>query len=64
MEKNYKCELCGKSFMVKEGDAIPECCGQKMVPEIVKPCTHVQNPEMARNDYDDDPCDDGRGGNI
>ena len=26
------------------------------------PCTFAANPEMARNDHDDDACDDGRRG--
>lgn len=30
--------------------------------EELTPCTIAANPEMARNEHDDDACDDGRRG--
>ena len=59
----YACLKCGKKAEGTEID-IPECCGEKMKLDKLKPCTHAMNPEMVRNTDDDEPCDESRGENI
>ena len=37
---------------------------EKKIYEKIPHCTSAPNAEHARADDNDDPCDDGRGGNI
>lgn len=59
----YTCAKCGKQVEKSKHD-IPECCGQKMQMDKLKPCTHAMHAEMVRNTDDDGPCDEARGENI
>jgi|GEM_PF-509905 len=53
----YKCSVCGAEVRVPKGAAIPLCCNKEMEP--LPFCMAQPHPEMARNSYDDQPCDDG-----
>jgi hypothetical protein len=37
---------------------------KKNVDEKLPYCTTASSAEQARSDYDDEPCDDGRGGDV
>ena len=54
----YHCRECNKRATVKEGDAMPICCGLPMEPLPYCPAA-ISDPEQARNYRDDEPCDDG-----
>ena len=54
----YHCRECNRRATVKEGDAIPVCCGLPMEPLPYCPAA-ISDPEQARNYRDDEPCDDG-----
>jgi transcription initiation factor IIE alpha subunit len=60
----FNCPECGKIIDAEENSRkIPECCQKPM--EEVEPlhiCT-ARNPEQARLNDPDDPCDDGLAGN-
>jgi hypothetical protein len=53
----YTCSVCGKAAKVKKGEPVPLCCKKEMEP--LPFCTTAPNAEMARNDNEDLPCDDG-----
>jgi hypothetical protein len=53
----YTCSVCGKQTPVKKGQPVPLCCKKEMDP--LPFCTSAPNPEMARNNDADEPCDDG-----
>jgi len=57
-KKTYSCSLCGKEKVVSPGEAVPECCRQPMTLKLDK-CTRPFVAETARNEADDEPCDDG-----
>jgi len=57
----YSCEKCQKELTVPEGEKIPACCGLPMTPRL-EGCTRPFNAESARLAADDEPCDDGTGG--
>ncbi len=63
----YRCEACGKTVEIVDGEMrMPECCGKPMVqnenPDFCeKP---PSDPEQARLSDNDAPCDDGRTGKI
>jgi len=56
-DMTYSCSICKREATVKEGDAVPICCGREMEP--LPFCTTAPNPEMARNYDADEPCDPG-----
>ena len=49
-----------KNKSVRDDAPPPHCCGKSMLREKLPPCTIAQHPEMVRNEYDDEPCDDDR----
>lgn len=53
----YTCFVCGKEVDVEKGKPAPLCCNKEMGP--LPFCTKVPNAEMARNNDEDLPCDDG-----
>ena len=57
----YRCIKCDTTAEYREGEEAPVCCDEKMVAEPLPQCTSASHPEMARNYYDDEPCNDGRG---
>ena len=57
----YRCVKCDKTAEYRENKNAPVCCDNNMIPELLPQCTSAPHPEMARNYYDDEPCDDGRG---
>jgi hypothetical protein len=60
-DQTYICPKCNKQVTVKEGQSIPRCCGQTMEP--LPFCTKAPaDPEMARLNDADEPCDDGTKG--
>ncbi|MFO8047715.1 MAG: hypothetical protein R6U29_01675 [Desulfosudaceae bacterium] len=59
-EQQYVCDICHNTRSVNSQDEIPVCCDQPMKPLPLDQCTEV-HPEMARNEDDSGPCDDGRG---
>lgn len=56
----YKCNECSKMSRIVDGDPIPFCCGKQMEKVDLDQCTKAPHPEMARNDDNDEPCDDNR----
>ena len=61
MQKNYKCEICGKTVTVSDGSA-PKCCGKPMKQLPLDFCIQPAHAEHARPMRHDEPCDDGRAG--
>ncbi len=57
----YRCFKCSLLKDYKEGEPVPICCDQPMVVETLPQCTSAPHAEMARNNDEDLPCDDGRG---
>jgi hypothetical protein len=53
----YHCSVCGKETTVEKGRPVPLCCGKEMGP--LPFCTSAPNPEMARNNDPEEPCDPG-----
>lgn len=53
----YTCSVCGKKVEVEKGKPVPRCCHKEMEP--LPFCTTAPNAEMARNNNEDLPCDDG-----
>lgn len=60
----YRCRKCDRTQARQAGADAPECCDEAMTPEPLPPCTTAAHAEMARNTDDDEPCDDGRGGQL
>jgi len=62
----YRCEACGQAVEIVDGVMnMPECCQMPMVREdTLDFCEKPSDPEFARLEDDDDPCDDGRRGKI
>lgn len=58
----YRCHRCDTTAEYIEGKDAPICCDERMVPEPLPQCTSAANPEMARTNDRDEPCDDNRGG--
>jgi len=58
----YKCKTCGKEVKKEESEKIPICCGENMEQIPLDLCLYPDNPEAARIDREDEPCDQGRGG--
>ena len=56
----YHCSVCEKQAVVKKGEPIPVCCQREMEP--LPYCTHMPDPEQARNYDEDEPCNDGNTG--
>jgi len=63
---SYRCEACGQTVEIVDGEMdMPECCQRPMVKdEGLDFCEKPSDPEFARLDDDDMPCDDGRRGKI
>ena len=61
MNKNYKCETCGKIVKSKKG-SVPKCCGKPMKQLPLDICIQPAHAEHARPMEDEEPCDDGRAG--
>lgn len=55
----YKCRDCGKEATVDAKAAAPDCCGGKMDPWPLEPCTHPHAAEAGRPGAIDEACDDG-----
>jgi hypothetical protein len=53
----YTCSVCGKKVEAEKGKPVPLCCHKEMEP--LPFCTTAPNAEMARNNNEDLPCDDG-----
>jgi hypothetical protein len=53
----YTCFMCGNEVKVEKGKPAPLCCMKDMEP--LPFCTTAPNPEMARNNDADEPCNDG-----
>jgi hypothetical protein len=53
----YTCFVCGNEVKVEKGKPAPLCCMKDMEP--LPFCTTAPNPEMARNNDADEPCNDG-----
>jgi desulfoferrodoxin-like iron-binding protein len=62
----YECASCGNTVEVSaEASEKPECCGNTMqTAEELKACGMSSTAEHSRFDDFDEPCDDGRSGNI
>jgi len=62
----YECVNCGNTVEVDANESkVPECCGNAMKPvEDLKACGLSTTAEHSRLDEFDEPCDDGRSGNI
>jgi len=62
----YECANCGNTVEVAADQSRPpECCGNAMKPvEELKACGLSSTAEHSRFDDFDEPCDDGRSGNI
>jgi len=60
-EALYVCPECGKEAILASSDPVPDCCGEKMKSRPLPFCRTAPNPEMARSDREDAPCDDGTG---
>jgi hypothetical protein len=62
----YECESCGNTLEVNaEASEKPKCCGNTMkTVEELKACGLSSTAEHSRFDDFDEPCDDGRSGNI
>jgi hypothetical protein len=58
--KTYKCKECNQTVVLDNPDEIPVCCNQTM--EIELPQCQAVHPQMARPMENEEPCDDGRGG--
>ena len=60
----YKCEACGEYVEIIDGEMnMPECCGEPMKKtEKLDFCEKPSDPEFARLNDNDGPCDDGRAG--
>ena len=56
-QMTYACSVCGKEVKVEKGKPTPLCCMKEMEP--LPFCTTAPNPEMARNNDEGLPCDDG-----
>jgi len=56
-------EKCGTTKEIKEGQAVPECCGQPMAP-VLPVCELSSTAEHSRPDEGMEPCDDGRSGKV
>lgn len=61
MKESYKCENCGKTIEVTDGNN-PTCCGKTMKKQSLDVCTQPAHAEHARTTDSDEPCDDGRAG--
>lgn len=64
--ETYACKSCGgKKDVDTAAEGVPECCDAPMekVPEL-DTCTATTTAEHSRMDQMDEPCDDGRSGNI
>jgi hypothetical protein len=57
---SYFCETCNSEKKLSASAPAPNCCGKPMSIEKLSQCTIAQHPEMVRNEYDDEPCDDNR----
>lgn len=61
MNKNYKCETCGK--IIKNTIVItPKCCGKPMKQLPLDICVQPAHAEHSRPMESEEPCDDGRAG--
>lgn len=62
----YRCEACGHTVEIIDGEMhMPECCQKPMIKdESLEFCEKPSDPEFARLDDEDGPCDDGRHGKI
>ena len=56
-QMTYACFACGNEVKVEKGKPVPLCCNKVMEP--LPFCTTAPNPEMARNNDEGLPCDDG-----
>jgi hypothetical protein len=57
----YVCPKCGAETRVKASAPVPACCGVEMKAPPLPFCETAPNPEMARSDREDPPCDDATG---
>ena len=62
----YTCKKCGGQVEVDpENDQKPECCEAPMEKSAdLDSCQASFTAEHSRFDSDDEPCDDGRSGNV
>ncbi len=63
---DYTCKKCGGKVDVNpENNPNPECCDEPMEKSVdLDSCQTSFTAEHSRLDSDDEPCDDGRSGNI
>lgn len=57
----YRCGKCGRVAEAAGDKDTPVCCEKIMVKDPLDQCTIPDHPEMVRNTYDSEPCDDNRG---
>jgi hypothetical protein len=60
-EALYVCPACNKEIIIESSEPGPSCCRVKMKARPLPFCRTAPNPEMARSDREDTPCDDGTG---
>ena len=61
MDKEYKCENCGKKIITKD-KKVPKCCGKPMKQKPLDVCIQPSHAEHARTMENEEPCNDGRAG--
>jgi len=57
----YRCSACNLTKDYKAKEPAPVCCAMPMAVEELPVCISAPHAEMARNDDEGEPCDDGRG---
>lgn len=62
-EKLYQCDTCKKRKSIHD-KKIPDCCGKPMKQIPLKICTEPHDAEYSGPFEEDEPCDDGRAGDI
>ena len=65
-KKEYECLRCARRVEVDPAEAgVPECCGALMTAiDRLPTCDLSSTAEHSRPLDDEEPCDDGRGGNL
>jgi hypothetical protein len=59
-EQTYKCENCGKTVKITNGDK-PKCCNELMKQIPLDICIQPAHAEHTRPMDEEDACDDFRG---
>ena len=61
----YQCVKCGKTLEGTGGKPeVSDCCGEPVKVVDLPFCDTAPSAEHARGKNEDEPCDDGRAGNV